>query len=218
MKPDLVRKQSLLCLTRDDPDISHLGQIERLLYAGASFIQLRSKSLPYNHLLQETESAVKLTKSKGCKLIINDDYKLAKKVDADGVHLGISDAPIEVVRDYLPEQKIIGKTVHSLEEAQIALEEKPDYIGLGPFRKSTTKTELIPTLSEHDLKEILKLLQPIPVFLIGGLTSNDFHLIDHFGIQGICLCSALHREDKGSSSLPEIIQKSKCFEPSTHSF
>ena len=217
MKPDLRIKESLLCITRDTPDYSHFRQVEKLVHAGASFIQLRSKLVPESVLLEESKSAVMLAKQNGSKLIINDHYKLARDVDADGVHLGVSDAPVEFVRDYLPQGKIIGKTVHSIEEAKIAVKEKPDYIGLGPVRNSLTKKELTPCLSDEEFKEIAALLYPIPVFLIGGLNRNDFDLIDRINVQGICLCSDLSLDNVDSTHLHEIVQKSRSFEPALHS-
>ena len=217
MKPDLKIKESLLCLTRDTPDYSHFRQVEKLVHAGASFIQLRSKSIPESLLLEESKSAVFLAKHNACKLIINDHYEMAKDVDADGVHLGVSDAPVEFVRDYLPRGKIIGKTVHSIEEAKIAVKEQPDYIGLGPVRNSITKKELTPCLSDEEFKEITALLHPIPVFLIGGLNRNDFDLIDRIHVQGICLCSDLSLDKDDPTHLHEIVQKSRSFEPALHS-
>jgi len=217
MKPDLRIKESLLCLTRDAPDCSHFRQVEKLVHAGASFIQLRSKSVPENQLLEESKSAVILAKQNGSKLIINDHYELTKDVEADGVHLGVSDAPVEFVRDYLPRGKIIGKTVHSFEEAKIAVKEQPDYIGLGPIRNSITKKELTPCLSDEEFKEIAALLHPIPVFLIGGLNRNDFDLIDRIHVQGICLCSDLSLDQNDTTHLYEIVQKSRAFETALHS-
>jgi thiamine-phosphate pyrophosphorylase len=217
MKPDLKIKESLLCLTRDTPDCSHFRQVEKLVHAGASFIQLRSKSIPESLLLEESKSAVILAKQIGCKLIINDHYEMARDVDADGVHLGVSDAPVEFVRDYLLQGKIIGKTVHSIEEAKIAVKEQPDYIGLGPVRNSITKKELTPCLSDEEFKEITALLHPIPVFLIGGLNRNDFDLIDRIHVQGICLCSDLSLDKDDPAHLHEIVQKSRSFEPALHS-
>ena len=217
MKPDLRIKESLLCLTRDAPDCSHFRQVEKLVHAGATFIQLRSKSVPESVLVEESKSAVILAKQNACKLIINDHHEMARDLDADGVHLGVLDAPVEFVRDYLPPGKIIGKTVHSIEEAKIALKEQPDYIGLGPVRNSITKKELTPCLSDEEFKEIAALLHSIPVFLIGGLNRNDFDLIDRIHVQGICLCSDLSLDKDDPAHLHEIVQKSRSFVPALHS-
>ena len=108
--------------------------------------------------------------------------------------------------------------MHSIEEAKIAVNEKPDYIGLGPVRNSITKKELTPCLSDEEFKEIAALLHPIPVFLIGGLNRNDFDLIDRINAQGICLCSDLSLNNDDPTHLHKIVQKSRSFEPALHSF
>ena len=110
-----------MCLTRDDPIADHCNQIETLLKAGAKLIQLRSKSIPPQNLYKQAKEATELCKRYNCTLIINDDYKLANSIDADGVHVGLGDAPVELIRKELPKGKLIGKTVHTIEEANLAV-------------------------------------------------------------------------------------------------
>ena len=200
---------SLMCLTRDDSIANHFEQVKTLLQTGAKLIQLRSKSISRQDLYTQAKGAADLCKKHNCTLIINDDYNLAKYVDADGVHVGIDDAPIELIRNELPEGKLIGKTVHSIDEAKLALIEKPDYVGLGPYRSSYTKKDLQPTLNEEDFKHIVNVLSPLPIFLIGGLSINDFYLIEKFDIQGLALCSALFSQGLNSTNMKDIIQKSR---------
>lgn len=200
---------SLMCLTRDDSIANHFEQVKTLLQTGAKLIQLRSKSISRQDLYTQAKGAADLCKKHNCTLIINDDYNLAKYVDADGVHVGIDDAPIELIRNELPEGKLIGKTVHSIDEAKLALIEKPDYVGLGPYRSSYTKKDLQPTLNEEDIKHIVNVLSPLPIFLIGGLSINDFYLIEKFDIQGLALCSALFSQGLNSTNMKDIIQKSR---------
>ena len=83
--------------------------------------------------------AVTYAKAYGTKLIINDHIELTRKVDAHGVHLGANDGTIANARRILPSGKIIGKTVHSIEEALSAQKDKPDYVGLGPYRTPPPK-------------------------------------------------------------------------------
>lgn len=206
-----IQGTTLMCLTRDDSTLNHFQQVVAFAHAGAKIVQLRAKTIPITDLFQQAKSAVELCKKHGCKLIINDDYQLAQKVDADGVHLGLNDASVEVVRSFLPRGKLIGKTVHSVKEAKDAVLEKPDYIGLGPFRHSSTKKDLQPVLSEQDFKNIIDLLYPIPVFLIGGLTLNDFNLIDKFEIQGLALCSSLFPLIDGNLNLCNAVNRSTTF-------
>lgn len=200
---------SLMCLTRDDSIANHFEQVKTLLQTGAKLIQLRSKSISRQDLYTQAKGAADLCKKHNCTLIINDDYNLAKYVDAEGVHVGIDDAPIELIRNELPEGKLIGKTVHSIDEAKLALIEKPDYVGLGPYRSSYTKKDLQPTLNEEDIKHIVNVLSPLPIFLIGGLSINDFYLIEKFDIQGLALCSALFSQGLNSTNMKDIIQKSR---------
>lgn len=180
-----------MCLTRDDSKLNHFKQVEAFILAGAKLVQLRAKNTPLYDLKIHALQAAALCKRSGCKLIINDDYQLAKDVDADGVHLGNKDAPIYIARKFLNEGKLIGKTVHSISEAKRAVSEGPDYIGLGPFRKSSTKKDVQPILSEQDFRRIIDVIKPTPVFLIGGLTFNDFNLVEDLKIQGLALCSEL---------------------------
>ena len=123
-----------MCLTRDDLLPIIANQIETLLKAGAKLIQLRSKSIPPQNLYKQAKEATELCKRYNCTLIINDDYKLANSIDADGVHVGLGDAPVKLIRKEL-QGKLIGKTVHTIEEANPTSTGKPDYVGLGPFRK-----------------------------------------------------------------------------------
>ncbi len=205
----------ILCITRDDPELDHDSQVDSLLKGGARLIQLRSKKLSCKSLLDQAHRAAGLTKSKGAKLIINDSILLASEINADGVHLGITDGTVAQARKLLPTGKIIGRTVHSIKEAKLVKKELPDYVGLGPYRKSITKNDLSPSLSDDDFMTISKLLHPIPVFLIGGLTIEDFSLIHKIGVHGLALCSSLFAGKDLAYQASEAVAKSKFFSPAT---
>ena len=134
-----LNDSSLICITRDDPSLNHFEQVKIFVNAGARLIQLRSKFLSPNELYEQAKPAAELTKKHDCQLIINDHYQLVSDIDADGVHLGMNDAPVEYVRRVLSPEKIIGKTVHSIPEARQSITDKPDYIDAGPYRQSSTK-------------------------------------------------------------------------------
>lgn len=212
MKHNFFTKQTLLCLTRDDRKIDHSKQVETFIEAGFKFIQLRSKTLELKDLLIQAKRSAEIAKAYGCTLIINDYYELAEEVNADGVHLGWDDASISVARNFLNPDKIIGKTVHSLEQATETLLDCPDYIGVGPYRKSLTKEELSPTLSDHQFAQIVQVLLPIPVYLIGGLKTDDHALIEKFGIQGIAICSELFSGDSLSEHTQKIFDRFNSFQ------
>ena len=109
--------------------------------------------------------------------IINDYIDLAKKVDADGVHLGQDDGPLSAAREQLPKGKIVGRSTHSPEQAQAALNEGADYIGFGPLFPTPTKKgrlgiglENIPGVQEQ-------VGSHIPVFCIGGIKRENLQTV-----------------------------------------
>ncbi len=209
MKLNSLIVDTLMCLTRDESTLNHYEQVKTFIYAGAKLIQLRSKSLSQGELFHQAKLSAEFCKMHDCILLINDYHQLAKDIDADGVHLGMTDAPVELVRNLLPPEKIIGKTVHSISEAQASISEKPDYIGLGPYRLSSTKKDLQPVLSDEEIKQIINQVSPTPVFLIGGLTEDDFPLINQFHIQGLALCSSLFSGSSPADKISQVIKRSK---------
>jgi len=198
-----------MCLTCDHPELSHFDQTKLLLENGAKLIQLRSKTSSPKSFLHDAERSTALAKKWGATIIINDSPEITKASKADGVHLGQSDSSPVKARILLGSGFLIGRTVHSFEEAIRCKEENPDYVGVGPFRRSKTKQNIKPQLSRDQFAEIFSILHPIPIFLIGGLTGDDFSLIDELGISGLAICSALWRGKNHSSDISEMIQLSK---------
>lgn len=203
---------SLLALTSDDYGVSHARQTEIMRDAGVKFIQLRSKSLSAENFLMEARLAVNSVKQKGVDLVINDDPRIAAESGACGVHLGMSDSSPGLARKLIGQSAMIGRTVHSLTEARAVAKEDCDYVGLGPYRYSQTKQELNPVLGEAQIMEILAVLHPLPVYLIGGLKLDDFDLIDSLGITGLAICSALSCRNQFGSNLKAFVDRAQAFE------
>ena len=209
MKPSPQSLPSLLALTRDDPFVSHAAQVESMITAGIGFIQLRSKALEGSSLVDEARRAVDYARRTDSVCIINDCPHAAAQAGAHGVHLGMKDFSPAGARALLGESAIIGRTVHSLPEAkQVMKEAVCDYVGVGPYRLSKTKSMLSPVLGHEEILEIRKILAPLPVFLIGGLGLDDFGLIDDLGIKGLAVCSALSGKAFGDN-LKAFVSHSK---------
>ena len=203
---------SLLALTRDDSFVSHLSQVEAMLESGVRFIQFRSKLLAGSSLLEEARLAADLARQVGAVLIVNDSAEVAVRSGAHGAHLGMRDASLASARQLLGEAAIIGRTVHSVEEAiQVKLEGSCDYVGLGPFRLSKTKPEARPVLDYSDISEIKAILEPIPIYLIGGMGLADFDLIGELGVTGLAVCSALSERDAFGLNLEEFVERARAF-------
>jgi thiamine-phosphate pyrophosphorylase len=185
-----------------------------MMEAGINFIQLRSKSLSAERLRVEAQAAAKAAEERGAVLVVNDCPSLAADSRAGGVHLGMEDGSPERARKLLGDTSIIGRTVHSLTEARWVKEEgNCDYVGLGPYRTSQTKRELTPVLGHTEIVEIRSFLDPIPVYLIGGLELPDFDLIGELGVTGLAVCSALSDAEVFGANLEAFVERANMFVP-----
>ena len=213
MKAKSFNFPTLLALTSDDFIISHSRQSEIMMDAGVRFIQFRSKVLAAARLHKELERAVRAAEGRGTVLVANDCPLLAVRSRSNGVHLGMEDGSPRRARELLGDSAIIGRTVHSLEDARLVKEEgNCDYVGLGPYRTSQTKPELNPVLSHAEIIEVRVLLDPIPVYLIGGMGLADFDLIRELGVTGLAVCSALSERDAFGANLDSFVERARSFE------
>ena len=182
----------LYCLTSDDVKPSHAVQVDQMVKAGIKLIQVRSKTNFSSFHLDQLKVSISKARALGVCVIINDDYLLSEALGANGVHLGKYDSLPSETRLEPDRDIIIGRTVHSLEDAQdVKSLGFCNYVGIGPIRDSSTKPDLSPSLSVQHITDIISVLSPIPCFLIGGLTSIDFQLLDKTGAKGICVCSGI---------------------------
>ena len=164
-------------------------QVEEALKGGATFIQLREKDLTEEEFLEEAKKIQQLCKKNRVPFIINDNVKLAKEIDADGVHVGQSDMEALDVRAQLGEDKIIGVSARTVEQALLAEKHGADYLGVGAVFQTGTKTDAREV--EHSvLKEICTKVD-IPVVAIGGITQDNVKELSGSGINGVAVISAI---------------------------
>ena len=185
----------------------HLENIKKACSSGAELVQLRLKNLDESTLLKTAEKAREITNTYQTRLIINDHYKIAKTVKADGVHLGKADGNLEDVRAHLYTWQIIGGTANTLKDCEILIEKKVDYIGLGPFRFTTTKAHLSPILGLEGYSNILQALPTkIPIIAIGGIILNDVPELLKTGIYGIATSGELTADFNKISLFNKLLQ------------
>ncbi len=166
----------------------HLENIQKACASGVEWVQLRLKDLDEATLLKTAEKAKEITAHFQTRLIINDHYKIAKQIRADGVHLGKMDSCPLKVRNYLGEFYTIGGTANTLQDCKLLIDKKVDYIGLGPFRFTTTKKNLSPVLGSLGYKSIIEELKTtIPIIAIGGITVEDLPEIMDTGVYGVAI-------------------------------
>ncbi|MGZ3930646.1 MAG: thiamine phosphate synthase [Bacteroidia bacterium] len=165
------------------------------LEAGCNWIQLRFKNASNEELVSLARATRQLCKAHKATFIINDHVMLAKALDADGVHLGLDDMPVSDARAVLGDKKIIGGTANTIGHVLQRVKEKCDYIGLGPFRFTTTKEKLSPVLGPEGytaiMQELVKKKISVPVYAIGGILAEDIQPLMQTGVHGIAVSGVI---------------------------
>ncbi|BDD07293.1 thiamine phosphate synthase [Aureibacter tunicatorum] len=192
-------------ITQDLSEISHQEQVKRACEGGADWVQLRVKEKPVNDIETIALEAQKICKKFGAKLIINDHIQIAKSIQADGVHIGKEDTPPQEARDYLGDNYIIGCTANTLEDVLRLQALKIDYIGLGPFRFTSTKKNLSPVIGIEGYKVILAHDIKLPIIGIGGIKTEDIPSLLNAGLHGIAVSSLINLAENPSEKTKEII-------------
>ncbi len=181
--------------------------IQSALDAGCRWIQLRFKNAKNNELSDLAVQVKKMCSAYRATFILNDHVDIAKRTDADGVHLGLSDTSIAEARSILGENKIIGGTANTIQDVLMRFNEKCDYIGLGPFRFTPTKEKLSPVLGLDGIalimKDVLSGEKQIPIYVVGGIIPDDVAAIMETGVFGVAVSGVLTNH----SNKKELIQK-----------
>lgn len=180
------------------------SQVEKALIGGTTFLQLREKELKKEDFLKEAIEIKELCGKYQVPFIINDDVDIALKMQADGVHVGQGDMnPIEV-RKILGEDKIVGVSVQTVEQAKLAQQQGADYLGVGAVFTTGTKTDA-KDVSYETLKEICSCVD-IPVVAIGGINKNNILKLSKSGICGVAVVSAIFAQSDIVSATKELKQ------------
>jgi thiamine-phosphate pyrophosphorylase len=187
----------------------HLENIQNACNSGAELVQLRLKTVSEKKLLKFANEAREITSHFQTRLIINDHYKIAKEVKADGVHLGKSDVCPTVARKYLYTWQMIGGTANTLQDCETLLEKEVDYISLGPFRSTTTKDNLSPVLGLSGYTAIVDVLKTeTPIIGVGGITTEDVTAILETGVSGIAVSGAITRDFNTIKTFNQLLSAS----------
>lgn len=168
-------------------------QVEKSLKGGVTFVQLREKKLDEESFLQEAIEIKELCKKYNVPFVINDNVDIAIKMDADGVHVGQSDIDAKSARKLIGEDKILGVSARTIEEAKRAKEDGADYIGIGAMFSTSTKLDA-KSVSFETLKEIKDNVD-IPFVLIGGINLGNVEKLKQFNPDGYAIISAILKEE-----------------------
>lgn len=168
--------------------------VEQAILGGVTLVQLREKDISTLEFYNIARKVKEITDRYTIPLIINDRLDIALSVDAAGLHVGQGDLPVKIARRLLGEDKILGVSAATLQEALKAEEDGADYIGTGAVFTTGTKKDAR-YVSIQQLKEITSRVQ-IPVVAIGGINGDNIGLLEGAGIKGAAVVSAIMgRED-----------------------
>lgn len=192
MKSETCLNTDLYCITAEklSRGRSNIQVVREMLAAGIRIIQYREKEKSMMARYQECEEIRKLTREYGATFIINDHVDLALAVEADGVHIGQEDLPIEVVRSLAGDELLIGVSTHSPEEAEDAVRRGADYIAIGPIFRTTTKENAGEPVGLEYLEYVAKNVD-ITLVAIGGITEENILDVYRAGARCISLVSEI---------------------------
>jgi len=170
--------------------LSHADQVARLIGGGATFIQLRDKYNSPQDFFRAAAAAVDIARRNDARIIINDRVDVAMALNADGVHLGQSDLPVEAARRLLPES-IIGISTHNLSQVERAAKLLVDYIAFGPIFSTATKADREPTVGLDLLRQAKQIAGSLPLVAIGGISFDNCSAVLDAGADSIAVISVL---------------------------
>jgi thiamine-phosphate pyrophosphorylase len=166
-----------------------LETAEQALQGGADCLQLREKELEGAELLERARQIVDVCRRYDALCILNDRPDIALLADADGVHVGQEDLPAAEVRKLVGRDKIVGVSTHRLEQARHAVLDGADYIGVGPFFRSSTKPRDILPGPDY-AKQVVEAIA-IPAVAIAGITAENVDQVLACGIDAVAVSSAI---------------------------
>lgn len=204
-KEDIDYSVYLVTDRRDKTDEEFLNIIEEAIKGGTTIVQLREKTASTKEFYDLALRVKEITSRYGVPLLINDRIDIALAVDSEGVHIGQDDMPADIAREIIGEDKILGISASTVEEAKKAEKDSADYIGSGAVFSTATKDDA-DSVSKDELKEIVDSID-IPIVAIGGITVENASTLKDSGIDGFSVVSAIMSADDprdASRKLKEI--------------
>jgi thiamine-phosphate pyrophosphorylase len=178
--------------------------VEEACKAGIRAVQLRERDLNADRLFELAKNLRGITRAYNARLFINDRIDIALAVDADGVHLPESSLPISEVRKLLPEGKLIGASVHSLDGAKKAERDGADFLVLGTIYHTPSKPDLVKPAGTESIVLITQNIS-VPVFAVGGITPEKARECIEAGAHGIAVISTIMQ----SNTIGETVNRYK---------
>jgi len=206
-----IRKAMLLYAVTDQSWLKEgetlLDVVKEVLKNGATFLQIREKDLNEAAFEAEAKKLQNICKEYQVPYVVNDNVEIALKIGADGVHVGQSDIKGRDIRAMIGEDKILGISAGTVEEAIAAEKAGADYIGVGAvFGTSTKKNARNMTVDR--LKEIVEAVN-IPVVAIGGINGQNMSELSGSKVDGVAVVSAIFAAENPGEATKDLLAKAK---------
>ena len=193
-----------LYLVMTDPIVGYETCAAAAVRCGVRYLQLRMKGAPRESVLETALRVRKITLNSDTLFIVNDDVTIASDVDADGVHLGQRDLPIDEARRLWPAPgKRFGLSTHNEREALAASRLSPDYIGVGPVFATPTKAIPDPVLGPERMGAIIRSV-PVPAVALGGIDGGNLAEVLRRGARNFCVVRAVTRRPDPGTAIREL--------------
>ncbi|MCF7892760.1 MAG: thiamine phosphate synthase [Candidatus Omnitrophica bacterium] len=187
----------------DSSNRNILSLANELSKTSLDLIQLRAKNTNDSDFLSLAKRLSCLFKKTKKYFIINDRADIASLADADGLHLGQYDIPLNEAKKIIGERKTFGKTIHSLKELINTDQNRIDYLGVGPFFASKTKKNNRKPLKKNEIKQITAKSKKV-IFAIGGITRYNIDSVLKHGIKNVAVSSAVLLSSNPYQEIEEI--------------
>lgn len=196
-------------ITHTAPGIDYEASAMLALEGGCQWIQLRMKQAADSEVEPIARRLLAACREHGATFIIDDRVELAKAIEADGVHLGQHDMPVQEAREFLGHGFIIGGTANTLDDVRRLHRASADYIGAGPFRFTTTKEGLAPVLGLEGYAQLVAGMEAehirLPLCAIGGITLADIPALLATGVKGVAVSGAVLRADDPADMMRRML-------------
>lgn len=186
----------------------HIEIAREVISGGARVIQLRDKHASRRELIEIGRELRQLTWATGVTFIVNDYPEVAAEVDADGIHLGQEDRGIEEARQLVGQDKIVGLSTHTLDQALAAMELPVDYIGVGPVYATSTKENPWPVVGVELVREVKRCVS-LPIVAIGGITEQRIPELVAAGADNVAMIGELMQAAHLREKMESLVQTFK---------
>lgn len=201
--------ERLQYISQETEKLSHIDGIQKACEAGVKWVQLRVKNKTEKEITKLARAALQLCNQHHCKLTINDFPFFTKAINAYGVHLGKEDVSVAEARKILGNDFIIGGTANTIDDIELHFKSGADYVGVGPFKYTSTKEKLSPVLGLEGYRKIMdeyiKRNISIPVIAIGGIEIDNVKEIMGTGVYGIAVSGVIANSSNAKETVKQIL-------------